>query len=228
MHEKRRHPRAYAPATVSVFSAGRLIGVYLVQNLSAGGALLVGGSAIAAGAEVRLVVRILGRCVIEVGATVLRQMVAGDGLVNLAVMFRHGDAHLEEKVRTAVTGAFRREGDSSVLIIHRSTAALVSLADAVLESGRQALLAFTALEAMRWLCNQQVAVAAVVMDARFDVDGGRTFLRFLREEFPHIRRLVVHDATGAGEVQRHLDSRDAEGALMAPWTSSDINAALTL
>lgn len=228
MPERRKHQRTYAPATVTAFERGVHVGDYLVQDLSAGGARLVGGPGLPVGTRLALLVLMLGEFLVELEAVVLRKLRAADGLSGIAVSFEHANAASEAAIQEVVRDAIADCTAPSVLVVHRSSAALISLAAAVLRTGRRALLAFTPLEATRWLTQEAARVEATLVSAAFVTESDGAFFSFVRDEFPAVRRVVVYDVLPPSERERARMIHAAEAALSAPWTPSRVGTAIGL
>lgn len=102
--ERRVHQRADLAAVAIVVRGGTDVGRFLVQNLSAAGALLTGGNGAQVGDSVLIRLEVSGHTPVVVNARVLRRAQTDD-VTALAVEFRHRSPDTEDAIHEAVLGA---------------------------------------------------------------------------------------------------------------------------
>ncbi len=105
--ERRRHPRVEVVATAGVFSQDRCHGRYLVRDLSAGGACLVGGASMVPGAQVTLLLELPRRRPKRIRAEVVRCRQRDADTVEIGVRFTHLPAGAEDLIQAEVTRRLR-------------------------------------------------------------------------------------------------------------------------
>jgi hypothetical protein len=90
-NERRNHPRCQTRETATVICDAAYSGRYLVANLSAGGALLVGDVALPLGSTIGLLLEPPGRPGLVVVGRVVRQAPHESGRQAFAIAFDRGD-----------------------------------------------------------------------------------------------------------------------------------------
>jgi hypothetical protein len=103
--ERRAHRRVDLPATAVLLRGGVDAGRYIVQNLSAAGALLTGGGRVPPGSAVQLRLEINGHEPVVVHGRVLRSAATVADMCALAVSFRHRSPDTEDAIQQAVLDA---------------------------------------------------------------------------------------------------------------------------
>jgi len=103
--ERRTHRRIDVAATAIVLKHGVDSGRYLVQNLSAAGALLTGGDTVEVGDSLLVRIEMTGRTPVVVGARVVRSAKAAPDMTALAVEFKHSSPDTEDAIHEAVLDA---------------------------------------------------------------------------------------------------------------------------
>lgn len=104
--QRRQHPRTLSH-TEAVVSTPRGVFSYTVSNLSAGGALLVGGPAQHEGASVVVTLRLPLYPEVRVPAQVMRCTNDGPN-VEVAVAFHHTDDRTEDHIQSALLSEIER------------------------------------------------------------------------------------------------------------------------
>src|SRR5687767_10283876 len=99
--ERRRFPRVDLRASAMLLQRGGAVGRFVVQNLSASGALLTGARVVRRSAPLRLLLELPGGVAVTLGARVRRRATIGD-LVALAVSFRHIQESSEDRIQEAL------------------------------------------------------------------------------------------------------------------------------
>jgi hypothetical protein len=100
--ERRRWPRVEFTAMAHVLLADGVCEVFGIDNLSAGGALLVGNDALASGAKLRVSLELANYGPITLDAKVVRSTQGADGEAISAIAFQISDSNLEDIIHQAV------------------------------------------------------------------------------------------------------------------------------
>lgn len=101
-YERRGERRVDVPATAVVVKGGADAGRFLVQNLSATGALLTGGDGVNVGDSVLLRLEVSGHRPVVILARVVRRAAAASEVAVLAVEFRHRSPDTEDAIQQVV------------------------------------------------------------------------------------------------------------------------------
>src|SRR4051812_42073320 len=107
--ELRRHTRTEVVATAVVFSSGQLHGNFLVQDLSVGGACLMGHFTSPPGKRLNLMLQFPGKPPFSVAAVVVRHDQLGPTRARTAVRFVELDAEQEDTIQEALVATLERE-----------------------------------------------------------------------------------------------------------------------
>ena len=100
--ERRKWPRVEFTAMAHVLSKDGLCGVFGIENLSAGGALLVGDTHLVPGKKVRVSLELANHGPITVDAVVVRTRKDARGEAISAVAFQIADSNIEDIIHQAV------------------------------------------------------------------------------------------------------------------------------
>lgn len=103
--ERRAHRRVDLSATAVLMRGGLDAGRFIVQNLSAAGALLTGAGIVPDEPTVQLRLEIDGRSPVVVRGRVVRRAETGADMVALAISFRHPSPDTEDAIQQAVLDA---------------------------------------------------------------------------------------------------------------------------
>lgn len=106
--ERRTERRAEVSASATLIRGGADAGKFLVANLSASGALLIGASELERGDTALFRAELPGTRPVVVPARVLRGGI-GDGVEALAVEFRHRSPDTEDAIQDAVLFALEED-----------------------------------------------------------------------------------------------------------------------
>lgn len=231
--DTRRWRRSTLAATALLCGEGVApAGPFPVQNLSAGGALLLGGGELAVGSRVRIELRIPGRRPVHVAGTVVRTEPAAGGAgahAAVAVAFLDVASDVEDLIQQAVLDALeraRRQSGPAVLLMDASLDRRVRLERDLGALGRVSLHARTPLEALRWLHDPQACVETALVDLAFGRASGPEVLVFLAEHFPALRRVLVSRAADAAQLEAARSAGSAHAILVDPWDRRRLRDAL--
>jgi hypothetical protein len=109
MHARRRRSHSEVLASAVVLAAtDHYAGAYLVEELSTGGALLVGDPRLGPGEHVKMLLQLPGRKPVAVAAEVLRRQVRGTHDHLFAVAFRDLSPATEDMIERVVLASSGR------------------------------------------------------------------------------------------------------------------------
>lgn len=120
--ERRQHPRSEVAATAVVLTANGYSGQYLVENLSAGGALLVGDARLQPGERLKVLLHLPGQPM-RISAEVLRRQGYGAEECLFPVAFRDLSPEVEDTLQEVVLATLeglREASRQEVLVIDDS------------------------------------------------------------------------------------------------------------
>lgn len=231
--EKRRLRRGAPSATAFLSVAGGPpIGPYVVNNLSAGGALLSGIEPLPIGASLHLDLRLPGRRPIGITGVVVRaQGSAADGSASFAIAFREVGPDLHGVIQQAVTAALERSRAIAVpvvLALSHPPPEPGGLERHLETLGRRLRSASTPLDALRLLQDPHGGVEVALVGLTFGRASGCEVLTFLAEHFPEVRRVFVASAIEAAKLERDRASCPVHAILVEPWNREQLETALGL
>lgn len=219
--DRRRHLRSGGvPATAIVLAESRYAGAFVVENLSAGGALLIGDPRHDRGEHVKILLQLEGRRRIYLNADVVRHEVRESGDHLFAVAFRNVKPAAEDRIQRAVLSALERchvSPDARVLVvddepgIHRALGRNLRALDIGM------LSAATPLEAVRRLQDPEVAIDVAFVDLYLGHADGIDVLAFLAEDHPEIQRVLMSGRARTCQLELALLSGRAHEILPKPW-----------
>jgi hypothetical protein len=228
--ERRRHQRKRIVATCEVFSAARHFGTYQINDVSAGGASLVGEAPLPIGEEVRVLLQLEGRAPIAVDGRVVRRASAeGDPRI-FAVAFGDLEGEEEDALHQALVAELERVHARQLakVLVFRGTSEPDELLERDLrEVGQESVMVATPLEAVAWLTGPGARFATALVDLSSSAAAGLDFLEFLGSEHPRIRRVVL-GAEADFRATLAVRSGRAHAALSRPWSRSDLLSATSV
>jgi len=228
--ELRRHARSEVMATAVVFSSGQMHGNFLVQDLSVGGACLMGHLRSTPGMRLTVLLHFPGKPAFSVGAVVVRHDDLGPTRERTAVSFVGLTAEQEDSIQEAIVAALERERArqlATVLVISsddESRGALEHDLRALL--GVEAVAVGTPLEALTWLERPGTRIATVVVDVSPGAAQGLDVLDFVGENHPRIQRVVMADEVRPFRLDLALRSGRAHRVLRKPWDRHHLEEAV--
>ena len=201
--DRRAHPRVGLTTTATLVQRGEPVGRFMVQNLSAGGALLTGAPHVSRAAPVRLVLE-LPDGPLTVDAELHRSVDVG-GLVALAVAFRHVEPRSEDRIQDAVLGMLDkgyRDTHPAVVVVDVSERARLTLAAELTALGHRVLTFAAPLGVVDLLSDPDENVGAVVV--RDESEPGPELLEWIAETHARVRAvLLVEDRKSDPAVGDH-------------------------
>jgi CheY-like chemotaxis protein len=218
--EHRRHARSEVVATAVVFSSGAMHGNFLVQDLSVGGACLMGHLDAMPGMRLTVLLQFPGRVAFSVAAVVVRHDALGPTRERTAVTFIDLTAEQEDTVQEAIVAALERERArllATVLVISADDESRGALEHDLRALGVEAVGVGTPLEALAWLERPGTRIATVVVDVSPGAAQGLDVLDFVGENHPRIQRVVMADEMRPFRLDLALRSGRAHRVLRKPW-----------
>lgn len=182
-------------ATAIVFHRDRPVGRYVVQDLSAGGALLTGSGAVKPGARVRVLLSFPDCDLVSLDARVQRAGVEPGGIASIEVAFRHRSDATEDLIQREALAGLLRSMRPVVLLLSDRREFRFELARDLEGLGRSVVGASTPLDAVRWLESPDLEIDTVIVTQSLRAPGAWAFLGFLAEEYPGLRRILLADET---------------------------------
>jgi CheY-like chemotaxis protein len=226
--ERRRHQRRQIVASCEVFSEARHYGSYLINDISAGGACLVGEAPLPVGEDVRLLLQLEGRAPIGLDGRVVRRASPETGDRIFAVAFADLDGEEEDALHQALVAELERVNARQLarVLVFRGTSEPDELLERDLrEVGQESVMVATPLEAVAWLTGPGARFETALVDLSSAAAAGLEFLEFLGTEHPRIRRVVLGAAESDFRAALALRSGRAHAALSRPWSRSDLLSA---
>lgn len=224
--ERRRHPRAVVALAATVFGEGGKVGDYVVENLSAGGALLLHGPPLERGVCVHAVLQGPGVDSLGLDALVQRSETAPGGASTTAVKFRELSHQVEDRLQQLVLRALERCGRPAVLVVHGNPIFLASMARDLVRMDYEPLIAVTDFEVARRLGDRGAAVRAVIAELLLNDPQPHGLFTFIKESFPRVRRIAVVRGASEREFVRALALVHADDTVDLPWTRAALRRAL--
>lgn len=227
--ERRWHPRSAVVATAVVLTAKKYAGQYLVENLSAGGALLVGDARLEPGERLKMLLHLPGQKPISLSAEVIRRQVNDAQECLFAVAFRHLSPGIEDTIQQVVLAMLERLHDAShleVLVIDDSREVCRALERDLRALGRRAVSAVTPLDAVGRLNDGARHIDTAIVDLRLGHADGLEFLTFLSDGHPGVRRILMSGNIRPCQLELAVTSGRAHAVLDKPWSRESLAKAI--
>ena len=225
--DRRRFPRVETQMTALVLGAGNFAGNYLVANLSAGGALLVGGGEMPHESGVTLMLQLPGHKALSLRADVVRRDERPGGQHHFGVAFRDVVPDEEDCLRRAVLAMLGEKNPvSRVLVVDDSSAICRALERELRTLGRVAVLAGTPVEVAGLLKDDKFEFDTAIVDLFLGPADGSEILATLAKQRPGTRRVLMSGAARAGDLKLALAIGQAHAILPKPWSREQLADAL--
>jgi ActR/RegA family two-component response regulator len=228
MEERRRSPRVRVAGTAIALVGGRYVGAYLLRNLSAGGAYLVGDNNLALGQTVQLLLRV-GEHLQNLEAEVVRQDQLPSNERSFAVAFRNLGVEVTEWLQNLASLAQDDEPAgkaSTILVLGPTSPVLEALDRDVRLLGYQVATAATPLDAISLLSVDIHRIAAVVLICEHADSDPLGFLNFMKETYPQIHRVALSGALRSAGCEKAITSGVVQSLLAEPWDRGALSQAL--
>jgi ActR/RegA family two-component response regulator len=233
--DRRRFPRWEILATAVVFSPDRLHGTYVVQNMSAGGAFLIGGASLTVGASVTVLVQLQQKCLGTMAARVVRRCATTSAGASFAIAFMDLNADEEDAIQQALMGEIekmRTRAEADVMIMYPEGATRDALQRDLRKVGHASVAVATPLEAIGWLQRSPARIRTVIIDLSLGPARGVDMLQYLCEQHPEVHRVLIAEdersqaSSRSFRLELALRSGRAHMALPKPWTGEQIEEAV--
>lgn len=230
--ERRSYVRARVVATATVWARGLCKGSYIVENLSLGGVYVSGGPAVRVGEDIKVILE-LPRGPVEVRGKVLRSE-TGTRDCTLAIRFEATARRTRDAIGSAVADALEAASrdasvrpEPTVLVVDDSLLVRESLTRDLRCAGWEVACFSTSLDALDFLDRPDSQIRVALIDLVW-TRGNDDLLRFLADERPRIRRVLMADrarSPGRGEPLDDVAAR-ADAVLPKPWNAEALATAL--
>jgi len=178
---------------VSVEAEGvEQVGPLLVENLSAGGALLLGGCGWRVGQTVEVELRLKRTSPIRARAVIVR-VETHRSPVGIAVQFQDLPRSVEESIDEAVARAIERTqaAGRKVIVVTPREEDILLLGLSIASLGLEPLMVNTVLEALRWLQDPHIVVSGLMIDSGAEGNTGLDALAWCADVFPRVRCVMI-------------------------------------
>ncbi len=190
--EKRMYPRVEAAAAAFVCSSQKFVGAYLVENISAGGALLVGSEALAAEKEILILLQLPGHQHLNLWGEITHFGRRDENEYSFGISFVKVSPKMAESIRHVMLSFLEtKELPHCVLIADSNKDSRRALESELLAFGRRAVFAVDTMEVVVKLREPFARFEAVFVDLGIGPTGGLKVLEFLEMEYPNVRRILM-------------------------------------
>ena len=213
--ERRENLRADVPATAFVADADNASGPYLVENLSAGGALLSGGPRFPTGAPVQVLLRLPERAALSVDGVVARRA-KGDAF---AVSFIHQDDEVKDAIHEIVLRYLERNRPENkrVLVVEKDDLRGERFGRQLQALSLDYVLTRSIFDAMSCLDDPHASFEAAIVNFEVGADhDGIELLVYLAKEHPAVRRILYSDALRQHQVDLARVNERAQAVIQSP------------
>jgi len=227
--ERRRHARGDLPLTAVLFQRDATLGRFVVQNLSASGALLTGRRDVSTDERVRVLLALPGRDPLVLAGRVARRASAPNQLYALAVQFKHSTPGTEDEIQEALVAEIQRRAvaDRPAVLLVQESSDLCQRLRADLEwLGRRVLVATTPLDAVTLIENPDARVEQAFVDVSVGDLDGLELMQYIADEHPSVRRILVQGAVRPSVVELMQAARFVHGVIADPWDVETLREAV--
>lgn len=227
--DRRRFPRARVAGNAIAFAGGRYVGAYVVRNLSAGGAHLVGDNNLAVGQAVQVLLRLGGQFSHSLDAEVVRREQLPSNEQSFAVAFRNLAPDTEDSLQNLAVLALENavtEKVAAVLVLNSPSSVLLALDNDLRSLGHDVVGVATPLDALSLLSSDTHRIVAVVAGCDLAHADPLGFLNFLKDAYPRIRRVALPGDSRPKQLERAIATGVVDAVLNSPWDSDSLSKAL--
>jgi CheY-like chemotaxis protein len=194
--EQRRHHRHTLSSAATVLRDERRPRLCWVKNMSIDGALLCGIHQLPVGTNLRLLLHLPWYQPIAVDCRVVHQDISSGGDRCVGVEFLHEGSTSSTAIQRAIEAAGRcrlQLREPAVLMITDRAAMRREVERDLAGTGIRLVTAETPLDSIGWLQDFETEIDSVIIDLALEQANALSFLRFLAEEFPSVKRIVITD-----------------------------------
>jgi CheY-like chemotaxis protein len=228
LQDRRRFPRARIAGTAIALVGGRYVGAFLVRDLSAGGACLLGDNNLTIGQVVQILLRV-GDQLQSLEAEVVRRERSPSDEQSFAVAFRNLATEIEDSLQNLALLAIESakvKKEATVLVLKSPSRIVADLDNDLRAIGYDVAAAATPLDAISLLSGDTHRIVAVVVGCDLACADLPGFLNFLRDAYPQIRRVALSGDSRPTQLERAITSGLVEAVLRQPWDSDSLSEAL--
>ena len=227
--ERRSHERGRVAAIAIVWTRDKGPVRYLVDNLSASGALLSGGRELEVGEKLSLALHVAGVHLVDLQAEVIRHAEARA----MAVAFRDVRALDEDMIQQAVLGALEafQRGDCParhVLVVDDSEAICKTLERELGDLGHHVACAWTLDQAASKINDPYVRFDIAIVDLSVGSTEGLDLLRQIATIHPGVHRVLMSGRVSHDQLKLAKVMGKADVILPKPWTRRALLAAMPM
>jgi CheY-like chemotaxis protein len=190
---------------------------------------MLGDNNLAIGQVVQILLRVGRQFSQSIEAEVVRRKQLPSGEQSFAVAFGNLAPDVEDALQNLAVVALESgmgKKRTRVLVLDFPAYVLSAFATDVRSLGQELVSVATPLDAISLLSGDAHGIAAVVVGC----DLGRTdslgFLNFLKDSYPHIRRVVLPGDSQPTQLERAIASGAVEAVLFEPWDSESLSKVL--
>lgn len=222
--ERRQYPRTGRIASAAVVvSRGQYVGTYVVEDLSAGGALLVGRSPLQINDPVETLFQFGQTLTVPLSGRVVRTQDGAFGIAFTDVAAVPLRA-LDEVVRSSEERVLR---PLKTLIIHPNASTRSSLQIDLASLGQLVVSFAGSRDALCWLESAGPGVCAALIHP--EIEKPEQVLAAVEAQSSEARRILIFEPlTGNESLKRLITSDLAQALLRNPWTWLSLTSALFL
>jgi CheY-like chemotaxis protein len=202
-------------------------GVFVVENLSSGGARLVGAIAFGEGERIAIALSGGGLQTVELSAEVVRATLH-DASWAIAVSFRDLADPIHDVIVRVVLQAIARQRAAArkiVLVVDDERPIQVALAHELTLLGLEPHAVGTPHAVIGCLHDPAMDIHTVFVDLGLGVCDGLDVVDYLANAYPDIRRIVMSGAR-ENDLQHAVATGKAHAMLHKPWDRSDLRGCL--
>jgi hypothetical protein len=196
--DRRQYQRGRVAGTAAVFPLSGGPGEYLIEDLSAGGARLLGCVCLGVGTPMRVALRMSGSPVLWLNAVVVRATALANREAEVAVAFRGASLEVQAKIQRAVMRTRLRAALPSVLVVDPDVRVLARVVADLMTLGCESILAYRPAEAIRWLAQPEGDVAVALVGTDLGGVRGEDVLALVSQRSPRARTALMGRREQAG------------------------------
>lgn len=225
--EKRRHARAPVLGVATCVWDSSCQATYLVTNVSAGGALLMGTRPIAVGVCVDVTLDLGRGRVFALRGTVARANVRADDDCDVAIAFARATAEVDHVVEAMAHSLRRRRIAEApcALVIEGSDSARDALEADLRALGWRTLAYATPTAAVPYTSQPDARIDAAFVELAEECADGIDLLAMIGRVHPRARKIVL-TAVEAAHAERVRTFVGDVALLRKPWSADELERAL--